>query len=93
MHHLTYRKPSINAYHYYPERGLLSFKKYFALISFIEGPCLFICNLNPFSILSSFPGSSASKESEMLETQVSFLGQEDPLDKGTTTHFRILLLP
>ena len=44
-----------------------------------------------------FPGSSATQlvksPSAMLETQVRFLSQEDPLEKGLTTHSSILGLP
>ena len=29
----------------------------------------------------------------MQETQVQFLGQEDPLEKGKATHFSVLGLP
>ena len=34
-------------------------------------------------------GGSDSKESAMWETQVQFLDQEDPLEKGMATHFSI----
>ena len=34
-----------------------------------------------------FPGSSVGKNlSAMQETQVQYLGQEDPLEEGTATH-------
>ena len=33
------------------------------------------------------------KPTEMQETPVRFLGQEDPLEKGEATHSRILELP
>ena len=37
-----------------------------------------------------FPGGSDGKESAVWETWVQFLGWEDPLEKGMTTHFTIL---
>ena len=38
-----------------------------------------------------FPGSSDGKDLPAVqETQVQFLGQEDPLEKGMATHFSIL---
>ena len=40
-----------------------------------------------------FPGGSAVKHPPaMQETQVRSLGQEDPLEKGMTTHSSILAL-
>ena len=42
-------------------------------------------------VLLGFTGDSAGKESAaMQETWVQPLGWEDPLEKGTTTHSRIL---
>ena len=38
-----------------------------------------------------FPGGSDGKESPaMQETQVQFLGWEDPLEKGSATHSSVL---
>ena len=38
-----------------------------------------------------FQGGASDKESACnAETQVQSLGQEDPLEKGTATHFSIL---
>ena len=46
-----------------------------------------------FSVQSFFfPGGSDGKKKNlpaMWETQVQFLGQEDPLEKGMATHFSI----
>ena len=40
---------------------------------------------------SGFPGGSVVKNlSAMQETQVQYLGQEDPLEEGTATHSSIL---
>ena len=42
-------------------------------------------------IIQSFPGGSEGKESACnVETWVQFLGWEDPLEKGMTTHCSIL---
>ena len=35
-------------------------------------------------------GSDGKESAQMQETQVRSLGQEDPLEKGMATHFRIL---
>ena len=35
-------------------------------------------------------GSDGKESDQMQETQVRSLGQEDPLEKGMATHFRIL---
>ena len=40
--------------------------------------------------LQGFPGSSDDKASACKETQVPFLGLEDPLEKGMATHSSIL---
>ena len=40
--------------------------------------------------ISYRPGSSNGKESVTRETQVQSLGQEDPLEKRTATHFSVL---
>ena len=43
--------------------------------------------------MTSFPGASVIKKKihlPMLETQVQFLCQEDPLEKEMATHFNIL---
>ena len=37
-----------------------------------------------------FPGGSDGQESVMQKTWVQFLGQEDPLEKGLSTHSNIL---
>ena len=37
-----------------------------------------------------FPGGSDGKESAVREIWVQFLGWEDPLEKGMTTHFTVL---
>ena len=37
-----------------------------------------------------FPDSSVGNPPAMQETLVSFLGQEDPLEKGKATHSSIL---
>ena len=43
------------------------------------------------SLLLGFPGGSVVKNClPMQETEVQSLGQEDPLDKGMTTHSSIL---
>ena len=45
----------------------------------------------PVASIVGFPGGSDGKESAaMQETQVQPLGWEDPLEKGTATHFSIL---
>ena len=50
--------------------------------------CVYVC------VCASFPGGSVDKESACnegrQETRVRFLGQEDPLEEGMTTHFSIL---
>ena len=40
----------------------------------------------PYSVVAQ----SVKKWPAMWETQVQFLGQEDPLEKGMATHFSIL---
>ena len=44
----------------------------------------------PYFVYRGFPGGSDGKESAVWETWVQFLGWEDPLEKGMTTHFTIL---
>ena len=49
--------------------------------------------LNKSTLVQGFPGGSDGKESNcsaMQETQVQFLGWEDPLKKGMATHYNIL---
>ena len=51
------------------------------------------CNMSSQAVgtVRGFPGGSDGKESPaMQETQVQFLGWEDPLEKGSATHFSVL---
>ena len=53
--------------------------------------CFTITNLQNILVLNGFLGDSDGKESAaMQETWVGSLGQEDPLEKGMTTHSSIL---
>ena len=52
-----------------------------------------LTSFNCASLFKGFPGGSDGKELAMQETWVRSLGQEEPLEKGMSTHFSILGLP
>ena len=51
---------------------------------------LFLFNIRYIILLASLVAQMVKNLPAMQETQVQFLGQEDPLEKGMATHSSIL---
>ena len=57
--------------------------------------CVFALNIFAFFFLWDFPDGTSGKRihlpiQEMQETQVQYLGWEDPLEEDMATHFTVL---